>query len=232
MSPLNVIDTGLERYTQVLQLQEQLFEESITAKLNAQPTKNYLVLCEHYPVFTLGKSGKRENILVSDAELEAEYYKVSRGGDVTFHGPGQLVAYPILDLDVLNIGLAKYIANLEDTIIQTLAHYYLKGERLEGAAGIWIRDKQGDRKICAIGVKASRNVTMHGLAMNVNTDLSFFDKIVPCGLEGKGVTSLQKELGKEISMEDYKKIFIEAFSGVFQLQDSFQLNKMLLSMIT
>ena len=218
MSPLKIIDTGLKNYNTVLELQQRLFSENIAAKLENKPTQNYLVLCEHQPVFTLGNSGKRENILVGDDELNAEYYKVNRGGDVTFHGPGQLVVYPILDLDTLNIGLAKYISNLEDTIIETLTHYHLKGERLDGAAGIWIRDTTGDRKICAIGVKASRNITMHGLAMNLNTDLSFFDKIIPCGLEGKGVTSLQKELGKEVSVEEYKSIFIEEFRKVFALK--------------
>lgn len=215
MISLKVIDVGLKPYPAVLQLQEELFNKSIEQKLNNEPTENYLILCEHEPVFTLGKSGRRENILVSDEDMNAAFYRVNRGGDVTFHGPGQLVAYPVLDLDLLHIGLAQYISNLEETVIESLKPYGLKGERIEGAAGIWLRGNNNDRKIGAIGVKASRNVTMHGLAVNINTDLAYFDKIVPCGLEGKGTTSLQKELGKEIAMENYKEIFIEQLCSVF-----------------
>ncbi len=211
MIQLKVIDVGLKPYPEVLQLQEELFNKNIEAKLNEQPTENYLILCEHEPVFTLGKSGKRENILVSDEEMNAEFYKVNRGGDVTFHGPGQLVVYPILDLDSLQIGLAQYIFKLEETIIESLNTYGLKGERVENAAGIWL----GENKIGAIGVKASRNITMHGIAVNINTDLSYFNKIRACGLEGKGTTSLKKESGKEISMEDYKREFLKAFEKVF-----------------
>lgn len=213
MSSFKVIDLGLKKYLDVLQVQEEHYNKNIEAKLKQEPTENYLILCEHEPVFTLGKSGKRENILVSDEEMNAEFYQVNRGGDVTFHGPGQLVVYPILDLDNLQIGLAQYIFLLEETIIESLKDYGLNGERIEGAAGIWLRIP--DRKIGAIGVKASRNVTMHGIAININTDLSYFDKIVPCGLEGKETTSLQKELGKEISIEGYKKIFVEKFQNVF-----------------
>ena len=222
MTSIKIIDVGLKNYSEVLQLQEKLFNKNIECKLNNQPTENYLILCEHEPVFTLGKSGKRENILVNNEEMNAEFYPVNRGGDVTFHGPGQLVVYPILDLDLLHIGLAQYIFNLEETIIESLKEYGLTGERIENAAGIWIktqdtRHKTGERKIGAIGVKASRNVTMHGAAVNVNTDLTYFDKIVPCGLEGKGTTSLQKELERKISLEDYKNIFIEKFESVFSV---------------
>lgn len=216
----SVIDAGLKPYQEVLQLQESLFNKNIQAKEQGLPTVNHLILCEHYPVYTLGKSGKRENILVSDEELNAECYHVSRGGDVTFHGPGQLVAYPVFDIDSFGIGLAEYIARLEDTIIESLKEYGLHGERIEGAAGIWLRDKTNDRKICAIGVRASRHVTMHGLAININTDLTYFDKIVPCGLEGKGVTSLQKELGQEMSMAAYKAVFLLAFEKVFSASTS------------
>ena len=217
MDTINTIDLGLRKYLDVLKTQEELFHKNIEAKLNQQSTGNYLLLCEHEPVFTLGKSGKRENILVSDAEMNAEFYHVNRGGDVTFHGPGQLVVYPILDLDKLQIGLAQYIFLLEETIINSLKEYGLKGERIEGAAGIWLRTP--DRKVCAIGVKASRNVTMHGIAININTDLSYFNKIVACGLEGKKTTSLSKELGKKIWIEDYKKIFIEKFCKVLSVKN-------------
>jgi len=215
---IQIIDTGLKPYQQVLRLQEELFNKNIEAKLQGATTTHHLILCEHPPVFTLGKSGKRENILVSDDELHAEFYHVNRGGDVTFHGPGQLVVYPILDLDALHMGLAQYIFNIEETIIQSLKPYSLTGERIENAAGIWLRNDNGhphDRKIGAIGVKASRNVTMHGLAFNVYTDLTYFDKIVPCGLEGKGVTSLQKELKKAVDFEAYKLNFIASFQRVF-----------------
>ena len=214
-----IIDKGLCPYQEVLRLQEELYNKNLEAKQNEQPTRNYLILCQHPPVFTLGKSGKRENILVSDEELHAEFYHVNRGGDVTYHGPGQLVVYPILDLESLHMGLAQYIYNIEETIIDSLKPYHLQGERIENAAGIWLRNNNGqpyDRKIGAIGVKASRNVTMHGLAFNVNTDLTYFDKIVPCGLEGKGVTSLQKELKREVDFEEYKQFFLKSFDRVFK----------------
>jgi lipoyl(octanoyl) transferase len=214
-----VLDVGLKPYQEVLQLQESFFKKNVAAKEQGRPTVNTLILCEHYPVYTLGKSGKRENILVSDEELNAEYYQVNRGGDVTFHGPGQLVAYPVFDIDSFSIGLAEYITRLEEIVIESLKEYGLCGERIEGAAGIWLKGVESeatiDRKICAIGVRASRHVTMHGLAVNINTDLTYFDKIVPCGLEGKGVTSLQKELGNEISMASYKAIFLLAFERSF-----------------
>ncbi len=199
-------------------MQEGLFNTNIAAKLDNKPTANYLILCEHQPVFTLGKSGKRENILVSDENLQAEYYHVSRGGDVTYHGPGQLTVYPILDLDTLHIGVAKYIFNLEETIIRSLLPYGLTGERIENAAGIWLRQNGPDRKIGAIGAHASRNITMHGVAVNVNTDLSWFDKIISCGIRDKGVTSLQKELGKEIDFEACKLEFTRCFLEVFEIE--------------
>ncbi len=216
---IELIDTGLKPYQEVLALQEALFNKNIAAKEKGEPTHNYLILCEHPPVFTLGKSGKRSNILVSDADMHAEFYHINRGGDVTFHGPGQLVAYPILDVESLHMGLAEYIMNIEETIIRSLIPYQLTGERIDGAAGIWLRNDTGtphDRKIGAIGIKASRQITMHGLAVNINTDLSYFDKIVPCGLEGKGVTSLSKELQRTVTIEDYKPHFIESFMEVFK----------------
>ena len=175
MTELRVVDVGRKPYLDVLRLQEEFFNKNITDKLSGHHTQNFLILCEHEPVFTLGKSGKRENILVSDAEMGAEFYRVNRGGDVTFHGYGQLVAYPILDLDLLKIGLAEYVFLLEETVIESIKNFGLKGERIDGAAGIWLRNP--DRKIGAIGVKASRNITMHGIAVNVNTDLNYFKKI-------------------------------------------------------
>ena len=220
MSHFKLLDLGLKPYQEVLQLQEKLFEENIEAKLQNKPTQNYLILCEHNPVFTLGKSGKRANILVSDEDMHAEFYHVYRGGDVTFHGPGQLVAYPILDLDTLQISLSQDIYQLEEIIIESLKNYGLQAQRLEGAAGIWLGDADNsilNRKICAIGVKASRNITMHGLAINIHTDLSYFDKIVACGLPNKSTTSLQKELNFPVQMCDYKAILINEFSLNFAL---------------
>lgn len=217
MISVQLIDSGLKPYQQVLALQEKLFDKNLAAKLAGGPTQNYLILCEHPPVFTLGKSGKRENILVTDEQMEAEFYQVNRGGDVTFHGPGQLVVYPIFDLESLSIGVNQYIYLLEETIIDSLKHFGLAGERIEGAAGIWLKAKGilPDRKICAIGAKVSRMVTMHGLAININTQLNYFNKITACGIEDKGVTSLQKESGREIPMEAYKTVFLESFAKTF-----------------
>lgn len=218
---IQVIDTGLKPYQEVLALQEGLFNKNLAAKEGGYTTKNYLILCEHQPVFTLGKSGKRANILVNDADMGAEFYHVNRGGDVTFHGPGQLVAYPILDLDTMNMGIAQYIMNIEETIIQSLLPYQLKGERIENAAGIWVRNGNSlpnDRKIGAIGAKTSRNITMHGLAVNVNTDLTYFDKILACGLGGMGVTSLSKELKYDANFEEYKLGFLDSFKRVFDCE--------------
>lgn len=223
---MNLIDEGLKSYQEVLALQEELFNKNISLKLNGKPTVNYLILCEHPPVYTLGKSGKRENILVSDEDMNAEFYHVQRGGDVTFHGPGQMVAYPILDLDSLGIGVNQYIQQLEETIIQSLKEYGVTGERIEGAAGIWIKGKPApglpaawaqDKKICAIGARVSRMITMHGLAINISTDLSYFTKIMACGLDGKGTTSLEKELGREVEMSDYKGVFVSAFKKAFTI---------------
>lgn len=235
---------GLKPYGEVLQLQESLFNKNLAAKEQGLPTENHLILCEHNPVYTLGKSGKRENILATDEQLDAEFYQIQRGGDVTFHGPGQLVVYPIFDLDTFGLGVGEYIYKLEETIIETLKEYGLHTERVEGAAGVWLVNRPmtedrvpmtnndsepthsalrtplsshpfPERKICAIGAKVSRHVTMHGLAININTDLSYFMKIVACGLEGKGVTSLAAELGHEVDMYEYQKVFLKKFKTVF-----------------
>lgn len=209
-------ELGLKPYNEVLQLQEKLFHENLSAKEAGAATQQHIILCEHYPVFTLGKSGKRENILVSDLELNAAYYQVNRGGDVTFHGPGQLVVYPILDLEKIKIGLAEYVNKLEETIIYTLHNYQIYTERLSGAAGIWLLNPYA-RKIAAIGIKASRGITMHGAAININTDLRYFTKIIPCGLQDKSVTSLQQETGKEEDMQVFIQHYKKSFHHVFAL---------------
>ena len=215
---LNILDVGTKKYAEVLSLQEELFNRNVEAKLRNLPTENHLILCEHEPVYTLGKSGDRQNILVSTEEMNADFFHTNRGGDVTFHGPGQLVVYPILDIDRFSIGLARYIFQLEESIIQSLLTYGIHAGRVEGAAGIWLKENGPERKICAIGVKASRNITMHGLAVNITTDLTYFQKIVPCGLVNKPVTSLQQELKQPVSMNEYKSRFFDSFRRVFGVQ--------------
>ena len=189
---------------------------------NFQPqTTNHLLFVEHPPVYTLGKSGKEEHVLINETErLEKniEYIKTNRGGDITFHGPEQLVGYPILDLENFYTDIGKYLRNLEEVIILTMAEYGLKGERSSGETGVWLEPgiKGRERKICAIGVRCSRWITMHGFAFNVNTDLSYFDYIVPCGIRDKQVSSLEKELGQKISMEEVKEKVKNNFEKVFE----------------
>lgn len=199
---------GLMDYQEAWDFQERLFNKSIQQKielrkgLSEERTQNYLLFCEHPHVFTLGKSGDKSHLLLNDRELidaEARYYAINRGGDITYHGPGQLVAYPIFDLDYFFTDIHKYMRFLEEAVIQTLADFDLKGERYSGLTGVWI-DSNGNRprKICALGVKCSRWVTMHGIGFNVNSDLSYFSHIIPCGIQDKAVTSMQEELGDQV----------------------------------
>lgn len=203
-------DLGLMDYKEAWDYQEELFTRVVDIKLanrnnnNEEPTPNYLLFCQHPHVFTLGKSGSMDHLLVNSEELsqkEASFYKINRGGDITYHGPGQLVAYPILDLDNFFTDIHRYVRFLEEAVIRTCSDFGVTAERITGLTGVWLTDGI-PRKICAIGVKSSRWVTMHGLAMNVNTDLSYFGNIVPCGIEDKAVTSLQQELGREISLTE------------------------------
>jgi lipoyl(octanoyl) transferase len=189
----------------------------------AMQTSNYLLFVEHPPVYTLGKSGKEEHVLINEAdriEKNIEYIKTNRGGDITFHGPEQLVGYPILDLENFYTDIGKYLRNLEEVVILTMAEYGLKGERSSGETGVWLEPgiKGRERKICAIGVRCSRWITMHGFAFNVNTDLSYFDYIVPCGIRDKQVTSLEKELGQKISMDEVKEKVKSNFEKVFEVK--------------
>jgi len=230
MSPKNktiqLIELGKMPYQQALELQEKLFQETIAIKRENRarstqfPTKNYLLWVEHNPVITLGKSGKQEHLLLDEQQLkkkEIDFYPTSRGGDITFHGPGQIVGYPILDLDNFFTDIHKYLRFLEQAVINTLAEYGLEGTRSEGETGVWLDvGTPFVRKICAMGVKASRWVTMHGFAFNINTDLSYFDHIIPCGIQGKGVTSLAKELGKEISFKEVKEKLEVHFAHLFE----------------
>ena len=212
---IKIIDLGHKSYSESLEVQENYFNGTISLKRsnrktdNPQPTHNYLLWVEHPPVFTLGKSGKMEHLLVDKealAEKGIEFYQTNRGGDITFHGPGQLVVYPIFDLDNFFTDIHKYLRFLEEAVIETLKEYGLNGSRSQGETGVWLEvGTPFARKICAMGVRASRWVTMHGLAFNINTDLSYFDHIVPCGIQGKGVTSLSKELRREIGLEEVKE---------------------------
>ena len=211
-------DLELMDYQEAWDYQEILFHDLLNAKLRnydlpqceVLPKTNFLLFCEHPHVYTIGKSGKSSNLLIDEEQLKdkgADIYRTNRGGDITYHGPGQIVGYPILDLEDFGLGIKDYIFTLEQSIIDTLADYNIAATRLEGATGVWLDiDKpQKTRKICAIGVRASRHVTMHGFAFNVNTNLDYFGYINPCGFTDKGVTSLQKELGKEMDMEEVKE---------------------------
>lgn len=217
MQKVNFIDLGLIDYKECWDYQEQLFREIVDVKTaNRQlpeseqnSTKNYLLFCEHPHVYTLGKSGTEDNLLIDKARLNGKdinYYKINRGGDITYHGPGQLVGYPILDLDNFFTDIHKYLRYLEEAIILTLADYNIKGGRIKGATGVWIdaNNLTKARKICAMGVRCSRWVTMHGFAFNVNANLSYFDNIVPCGIPDKSVTSLEKEINKTVDIEEVK----------------------------
>lgn len=186
-------------------------------------TQHHLLFCSHPHVYTLGKSGHMENLLVNDSrlkELNVSFFKTNRGGDITYHGPGQIVGYPILDLEHFVTDLGKYMRNLEEVIIRMLAQYGIEAGRLPGSTGVWLdADVKGRaRKICAMGVRCSRWVTMHGFALNVNTDLSYFGHIVPCGIVDKSVTSLQQELGREVDIQEVKDILIEQFEEVFEAE--------------
>ncbi len=223
------LDLGMLPFKNAWEIQEKLFKRLIKQKLEnrtaGKPDRSdeagYLIFCEHTPVITLGKSGHESNLLANRAWLQqekgVEFYKINRGGDITFHGPGQLVAYPILDLNYFFTDIHRYMRSLEEIIILTLAEYGLKGERLQGVTGVWIdaANPAKARKICAMGVRTSRWVTMHGFAFNINTDLSYFDLIVPCGIKGKAVTSLQKELGYPVDMDTLKLNLLKHFETVF-----------------
>lgn len=226
MEPQKVIfrDLGQLNYQAAWDLQESLLKENVrrkSATADNPSTEHYLLFVEHPPVYTLGKSGNKENVLLSDEELQAnhiEFFHTNRGGDITFHGPDQIVGYPILDLEKYYTDIGKYLRNIEEVIILTMAEYGIKGERSAGETGVWIDpDLPGrERKICAIGVRCSRWVTMHGFAFNVNTDLSYFNHIIPCGIVNKQVTSLQQELGRELDMQEVKEKVKRNFERVFE----------------
>ena len=209
MTGLSFVDWGLIPYSEALEKQKELFETAIRQKSEQNKINNTIVFCEHPHVITIGKNGSSSNLLFREETLKekhVELFHSDRGGDVTYHGPGQLVCYPIIDLETFHLGLKNYIFLLEEIIIQLLKKYSIKGERLPGAAGVWLEVEQPlkTRKICAIGVKSSRFVTMHGLALNISTELSYFGLINPCGFKDKGVTSIEKELNCKPDIEKLK----------------------------
>jgi lipoyl(octanoyl) transferase len=221
-------DLDLMDYQQAWDFQEQLFNALTHTKTTGKTAEKpdfagHFLLVEHPHVFTLGKSGDTGNLLANEQLLQqkgASFYRTNRGGDITYHGPGQIVGYPVLNIDVLNLGVRRYVFLLEEVIIRTLSHFHIDAGRLEGAAGVWLDSEISGkaRKICAIGVRASRGITMHGFAFNINTDLSFYQLINPCGFTDKGVTSLEKESGKKHDMKAVKALLLNEFEKVFQIQ--------------
>jgi lipoyl(octanoyl) transferase len=220
-------DLGIIEYGEAWQYQESLLKASTTIKSQrvkgetTDDTVHHLLFCEHPPVYTLGKSGDEAHVLISKEELAKRnigYYPTNRGGDITFHGPGQVVGYPILDLEKYYTDIGKYLRSLEEVIIRVLALYGLKGDRSPGETGVWLDpdNKMKARKICAMGVRCSRWVTMHGFALNVNTNLDYFTMIVPCGIPDKQVTSLEKEMGHSLDMEIVKEQIKQKFTEVFE----------------
>lgn len=222
-------ELGLKDYKETWDYQQKIFQEIIDSKIRnrrestSKPTQNSLLLVEHPHVYTLGKSGDLSNLLLTEEQLalkKATFYKINRGGDITYHGPGQIVGYPILDLENFFTDIHQYLRLLEEMVILTLAEYGLKTERSEGETGVWLDvGTPFARKICALGVRASRWVTMHGFALNVNTNLGYFDHIIPCGIKGKAVTSLHVELGKkEVSEKEVKEKLLKYFSNLFEAE--------------
>lgn len=208
-----VVDVGTMAFGECWELQQRLFDDAIGEKKAGRTPRQKIIMVEHPPVYTLGKSGKESNLLITEAYLRsigAEFYHIDRGGDITFHGPGQIVGYPILDLSALGLGLKGYIDAIEGAVIDTMAEWGIRCQRVEGASGVWIVEPHRPmRKICAVGVKSSRWVTMHGFALNVNTDLGYFRHINPCGFTDRTATSMAEELGGEISVERVKERLLD-----------------------
>ena len=229
-----VRDIGKQSFSEAWEYQEKIFKKIINqkvqnrSKLKKIETKNFLILTEHNHVYTIGKSGDVSNLLIDKNELtkrEIEYYEINRGGDITYHGPGQIMVYPILDLDNFFTDINLYLRKLEDVVIYTLKSYDLKGFTIKGETGVWVKDENGlSKKICAFGIRASRWVTMHGLCLNVNPDLSYFDFIIPCGIKDKGVTSLSHLKKEVIDINQVKLKLVENFELVFNAQINFETN--------
>lgn len=226
---VNFQDWGLTPYQEAWDRQESIFKELVDQKfanrVNPESVqielKNHLIFCQHPHVYTLGKSGKMENLLLDEEGLkkyEATFFPINRGGDITYHGPGQLVVYPIFDLEQFFTDIHKYLRFLEEAVIQTLAHYGIKGDRYEGYTGVWIDpDLPTARKICAMGVRCSRWITMHGLAFNINTNLDYFKHIIPCGIDDKAVTSMELELGRKLDFTEVSEVLKSKISQQFNV---------------
>ncbi len=218
-------DLGVIGYEEAWDYQEQLLKSIVEVKVanrtreTPTDTKNHLLFCEHPHVYTIGKSGDQDHLLLGDSQLEkknVQFFRTNRGGDITYHGPGQLVGYPVLDLENFYTDIHRYLRDLEESIMKTLEYFEIPAGKVEGLTGVWVDvDSLAPRKICAMGVRTSRWVTMHGFALNINTDLSYFDNIVPCGIADKGVTSIQQELGSKVSVEEVKKVLLKRLTEVF-----------------
>jgi len=218
-------DIGSKEYKEAWDFQNELFQGIVDIKLSNRNNEvkvvppNYLIFTEHPPVYTLGKSGDLSNLLLNEEQLKTKgisFFKSNRGGDITFHGPGQIVGYPIIDLEAFKPDIRWYMRSLEEVIIKTIAHYGLTGVRSDGETGVWLDvGTPFARKICALGVRTSRWVTMHGFALNVNTNLGYFDHIIPCGIRGKAVTSMEAEMNKKIDISEVKKLLLQYFEEVF-----------------
>ena len=229
-----VRDIGKLSFSDAWKYQEKIFKKIIDQKVQNRSlnekieTKNILILTEHNHVYTIGKSGDMSNLLIDKKELikrEIEFFKINRGGDITYHGPGQIMGYPIFDLDNFFTDINLYLRKLEEVIINTLKSYSLKGFTIEGETGVWVEDEDGlSKKICAFGIRASRWVTMHGLCLNVDPDLSFFDHIIPCGIQNKGITSLKQLKKGDIDINEVKSRLVENFKLVFNAEISFEAN--------
>ncbi|MDR0420408.1 MAG: lipoyl(octanoyl) transferase LipB [Prevotellaceae bacterium] len=222
MVKTELTDLGILNYRDAWTKQQLLFERLKEEKNTGKPSINYLLFVEHPHVYTLGRNGDRQNMLIDAIQLQAknaEFIQVDRGGDITYHGQGQLVVYPVIRLDMFEIGIKEYVYRLEEVVIRTICKYGINGGRMKGATGVWLdTDTQSARKICAIGVKCSGFVTMHGFALNVNTDLNYFNYINPCGFIDKGVTSIEKELKHKINFEEVKTLTAQNFSEVFGME--------------
>jgi len=222
-------DLSLKDYKETWDYQTELLQEIVDTKISnrrnseSEITKNYFLFVEHPHVYTLGKSGDLSNLLLNETQLKekgATFYKINRGGDITYHGPGQIVGYPILDLENFFTDIHKYLRLLEETIILTIAEYGIKGTRSEGETGVWLDvGTPFARKICAMGIRSSRWVTMHGFALNANADLGYFDNIIPCGIRGKAVTSMEAELDRKVDIEEVKKKILKHFKTLFEVEN-------------
>ena len=225
---VQLLDLGSKDYKETWEVQEKLFQGIVDIKIENRKnntelsTPNYFIFVEHPHVYTLGKSGDISNLLLNEEQLSqkgATFYKINRGGDITYHGPGQIVGYPILDLDNFFTDIHKYLRFLEEVIIKTLAEYEITATRSKGETGVWLDvGTPFARKICAMGVRTSRWVTMHGFALNANTNLGYFDNIIPCGIKGKAVTSMEAELGKKVDLDEVKTKILKNFSELFEVE--------------